>query len=86
MTATHKTFSGMMRAVDRTIAELGTKTCDTFHPDPFDRMMDSDYKRLDAKVSGLFQELNALWTNPADVTEAAKAKNRLNEAWYRATN
>jgi hypothetical protein len=75
---THKTFSGMARAVERLIQQM----------DGFDGMslaMDSDreYRAMSKKVDDLLSELNALWSNPADVTEAARLKHRLLEAWHK---
>jgi hypothetical protein len=76
MIATHKTFGGMARAVERLAGELDSARIDD----------DRDYKVYRRKVSALFAELNALWSNPADVAEAARLKNRLSEAWHAATN
>lgn len=75
-TMTYKTMSGMYRAVDRLIGDLGAATI-------------SDQRTYDAfnkRCTSLLAELGGLWSNPADVTEAAQAKSRLLDAWHFATN
>jgi hypothetical protein len=72
---TYKTLTGLIKATDRLAAELGS----TIIQD------DREYQRFSQMVSNLHRQLNALWSNPADVTDAAKAKNRLSDAWYRAS-
>jgi hypothetical protein len=71
---THKTLSGLLRATDRLIAEL-------FRVRELDARSDAEYAR---RAKALHAELNALWTNPADVV-ACKAKSHdLSDALYYA--
>lgn len=73
---THKTFTGMAKAVERLIANL----------EKYGIKDEFEYRQADRQMSGLMKELNALWSNPADVTEAARLGNRLSDAWHKATN
>lgn len=80
--ATYKTFSGLMKAVDRTVAELeSTKLYDLGDPGEV-----REYKAYDKKVSDLLSRLGSLWSDPADVAASLEAARRLNEAWIKATN
>lgn len=70
---THKTFSGMRRAAERLTAELLATAIDN----------DRDYRSYLKRVDALNAELGALWSNPADVSECAKLKAALSDAWNR---
>lgn len=72
-TVTHKTFGGMRRAVERLICDLASGINDA-----------EEEAAYSARCDALCRELNALWSNPADVSEAAALKSRLVAAWNKA--
>jgi hypothetical protein len=71
----HKTFAGMVRAVERLASEMESCPIDNQH----------DYDAFKARADALLRELNGLWSNPAQGDDAARLKNRLIDAWYGAT-
>ena len=71
---TYKTMSGLVNATEKVIAELETHGI-TSH---------ADEQRLDKITSNLSRQLNALWSNPADVEDMAKLNSRLADACNKA--
>lgn len=70
-----RTFDGMAKAIERTVAYLDAGRIED----------DREYKRMDKKTSELIARCEALWSNPADAAEAKRLKNRLLQAWHKAT-
>lgn len=73
---TYKTTTGLTKAIEQAIADLEAGKIG----EP------REYDTANARVKNLVRQCNALWSNPADVEDFAKLKNRLLEAWHNATN